>query len=120
MFRHIAVRRFLVPLAVVVAMVLVVLPTVQMVGCDMNMGAMPFMPDGGAYTACPGQWVLTTGGTAGTVPGGAGSLTFLLALAVIAAGAVLFAPQASPRLVAEYTGDPPPPPEDSFGARFRV
>ena len=111
------------PLAIMMAMVAVVLPTCQMVGCDMNgagMGAMPFMPQGGAYSDCPGQWVVNTSSSNGIVPSGIDSLTFSLLIAILAVGALFFAPQASLRPVAAYTGDPPPPLEDTFGARFRV
>lgn len=86
-----------------------------------GMGAMPFMPQGGAYSDCPGEWVVNSGGANGIVPTGTNSLTFTLMFAILAVvGALFFAPQASLRPVATYTGDPPPPLEDSFGARFRV
>ena len=122
MFRNVNMQRFMLPLAIMMAMVAVVLPTCQMVGCDMNgMGAMPFMPQGGAYSDCPGEWVVNTSGPNGIVPSGANSLTFTLMLAILAVvGALFVAPQAALRPVAAYTGDPPPPLEDSFGARFRV
>jgi len=121
MLKRINMNRVLLPLAIMVAMVAIVLPTCQMIGCDMgSMKAMPFMPDGGAYSDCPGQWVLNTSHAAGIVPSGADSLTMTFLIAVLAVGVVLFAPQASRRPVVAYTGDPPPPLEDSFGARFRV
>jgi len=121
MFRRINMNRFLLPLAIMVAMVAIVLPTCQMVGCDMGtMGAMPFMPNGGAYSDCPGQWVIGSSSAPGIVPGGMDSLAFAFLVALLAVVAVLLAPKASFRTVAVYTGDPPPPLEDSFGARFRV
>jgi len=122
LFRHIDIRRFMLPLAIMVAMVAVVLPTCQMIGCDMNgMGAMPFMPQGGAYSDCPGQWVVNTSSSNGIVPRGLTSSTVSLLLAILLVAATpFFAPQTFRRLVAAYTGDPPPPLEDSFGARFRV
>ncbi len=122
MFRYVNMQRFMLPLAIMVAMVAVVLPTCQMVGCDMNgMGAMPFMPQGGAFSDCPGEWVVNTSSSNGIVPSGADSLTFSLLMALLAiVGVLFFAPQASLRPVVAYTGDPPPPLEDSFGARFRV
>lgn len=117
-------QRFALPLAIMVAMVAIVLPTCQMVGCDMNgvgMGAMPFMPQGGAYSDCPGEWVVNTSSSTGIVPSGVDSLTFSFLIALLAiVGTLFFAPQASLRPVVAYTGDPPPPLEDSFGARFRV
>jgi hypothetical protein len=120
-FRRIDMSRFLLPVAIMVALVAVVLPTCQMIGCDMDaMGAMPFMPNGGAYSDCPGQWVVNSSSTSGIVPSGPNALSFMLVLAILAVGAVLFAPQASQRSVVAYVGDPPPPDEDSFGARFRV
>ena len=124
MFRYVTMQRFMLPLAIMVAMVAVVLPTCQMIGCEMNgvgMGAMPFMPQGGVYSDCPGEWVVNTSGSNGIVPSGADSLTFSLLIAMLAiVGALLFAPRASLKPIAAYSGDPPPPLEDSFGARFRV
>jgi len=122
LFRYVNMQRFMLPLAIMVAMVAVVVPTCQMVGCDMNgMGAMPFMPQGGAYSDCPGEWVVNTSSSNGIVPSGPDSLTFSLMLAMIAiVGGLFFGQQTSLRTVSVYTGDPPPPPEDSFGARFRV
>lgn len=110
------------PLVIMVALLAVALPTCQMVGCDMNgMTAMPFMPQGGAYSDCPGEWVVNTNGSNGIVPSGTSSLTFLLLIALVAiVGAIFFAPMAAFMPVAAYAGDPPPQPEDSFGARFRV
>lgn len=124
MFRYVNMQRFMLPLAIMVALVAVVLPTCQMVGCDMNgtgMGAMPFMPKGGAYSDCPGEWVVNTSSSTGIVPSGGDSLSFMLLIALLAiVGVMFFAPQVSLRPAAVYTGDPPPPLEDSFGARFRV
>ena len=121
LFRYVKMQRFMLPLAIMVALVAVVLPTCQMIGCDMNgMGAMPFMPQGGAYSDCPGEWVVNTSGPNGILPSGADSLTFSLLIAILALGSMVFAPQSSVRTVVAYTGDPPPPLEDSFGARFRV
>jgi len=94
-FRYVNMQRFALPLAIMVALVAVVLPTCQMVGCDMNgMTAMPFMPQGGAFTDCPGQWVVNTSGSNGIVPSGLDSLTFSLLIALLAiVGALFFAPQ---------------------------
>jgi len=113
-------RKALLPLAIVVAIVAVAVPTCRMVGCDMDMGAMRFVPMQGVHLTapCPGTWELSSA-PAGTVPNGGGSLllTFIAALAAVV---VLFSPQVVSRPVLARVSNPPPPPDDPLGARFRV
>ncbi len=109
------------PLVVVLAIVAIAVPTCRMINCEMDMSkGMPFMPRGlGIYNpACGGEW-LTTTGPKGVVPGGAESLLLSFAVAVVMA-VVLFAPQLSARPVFAFSAQPPPPPEDPRGERFRV
>jgi hypothetical protein len=110
----------LLPLAIVVAIVAIAVPTCRMVGCDMNMGAMPFVPFSGTHASsdCPGQWELFTT-PASTLPSGTESLLLTLVAALFAA-VVLFAPQMSARPVLVRVSNPPPPPEEPRGERFRV
>lgn len=114
-------RRLFLPLAIVVAIVAVAVPTCRMVGCDMgDMGAMPMVPHNGPHASsmCPGQWELSSSPT-GIVPGGSDPLVLSL-FAALAAAVVLLAPQRAARLNFAYVGDPPPPPQDPRGERFRV
>jgi len=117
-FAH--MRKALLPLAIVVAIVAVAVPTCRMVGCDMDMGAMPFVPMHGVhFTApCPGAWELSAS-PVGTIPSGGNSLllTFIAALAAVV---LLFSPQVVSRPVLARVSNPPPPPDDPLGARFRV
>lgn len=110
----------LLPLAIVVAIVAIAVPTCRMVGCDMKMGAMPLMPFSGTHAsaACPGQWEFSTT-PAGTLP--TGSQTLLLTLILALFGAVLLlAPQVVAHPVLTRVSNPPPPPEEPRGERFRV
>jgi hypothetical protein len=118
-FAHI--RRFLLPLAIVVAIVAIAIPTCRMVGCDMgDMGAMAMGSHSGTGVApmCPGQWEFSTS-PSGIVPNGTDPLVlgFMAALAV---AVVLIAPQRMSRPALVYMGEPPPPPDDPWGERFRV
>jgi hypothetical protein len=120
-FAH--MRRMLLPLAIVVAIVAIAVPTCRMVGCDMDMGAMGAMrivPITGTHmsAACPGQWEFSSG-VASIVPRGSDSLTLTLVAALFAA-VVLFAPQVVARPVLARVSNPPPPPEEPRGERFRV
>jgi hypothetical protein len=92
-----------------------------MVGCDMgDMGAMAFVSFGGAHLSatCPGQWEFSSA-PSGIVPGGIDPIV-LGFLAALVAAVVLVAPRRSARLALALVGDPPPPPEDPRGERFRV
>jgi hypothetical protein len=112
-------RRFLMPLVIAMALVAIAVPTCRMVGCEMDMGAMPFMPHGaGFYNQCSGEWV-TSAGPAGVVPPGVDTLMLTLMAAVLVA-VVLFSPMMSARPVFAFSAQPPPPPEDPRGERFRV
>ena len=80
-------------MAIVVALVAIAVPTCQMVGCDMEMGAMPFVPFSGTHMSadCPGQWEFFTT-PASTLPSGSDTLLLTLVAALVGA-VVLFAPQ---------------------------
>jgi hypothetical protein len=114
-------RRLLLPFAIVVALVAIAIPTYTMVGCDTGMMGAMAMPSTGGQTissACTGQWELSTS-PAGIVPTGTSSLLLGFAVALVAA-VVLLAPQRSARFALTFVGDPPPPPHDPLGERFRV
>jgi len=113
-------RRMLLPLAIVVALVAIAVPTCQMIGCDMEMGGMPFVPFSGARMSadCSGEWALFTT-PASTLPSGSDTLLVSL-IAAITAAVVLLAPQLTGRPVLVRVSNPPPPPEDPRGERFRV
>jgi hypothetical protein len=117
-FAH--MRRMLLPLAIVVALVAIAVPTCRMVNCDMDMGAMPFVPFSGAHLSadCPGQWEIFTTPTS-TIPTGSNSLLLTLVAATVAA-VVLLVPQVSARPLLARVSNPPPPPEGPRGERFRV
>ena len=109
------------PLAIVVAIVAIAVPTCRMVNCDMgDMGAMPLVPHSGPHISamCLGQWEISASPT-GIVPTGSNPLILGL-VAALAAAVIVFAPQRSTRFVYAFAGDPPPPPQDPRGERFRV
>jgi len=113
-------RRMVLPLAIVLAVVAIAIPTCRMVGCDMSMGAMPFVPFSGSHVSadCPGEWgVFTT--PASTLPSSSDSLILTLAAALFA-GVLLMAPQVVARPVLARVSNPPPPPDEPRGERFRV
>jgi hypothetical protein len=113
-------RRLLLPIAIVVAIVAIAVPTCRMVGCDMDMGAMRFIPHNGPHfsSMCPGQWEFSSAPT-GILPTGSDPLVLGFAALAVAAF-VLVAPRRMARPLFAYAGSPPPPPEDPLGARFRV
>jgi hypothetical protein len=117
-FAH--MRRMLLPLTIVVALVAIAVPTCRMIGCDMDMGAMRIVPMGGTYLSaqCPGQWEFSSTPVS-TVPNGSSAILLTLVAALVAA-VVLIAPQSTSRFVLVRVSDPPPPPEDPRGERFRV
>ena len=118
-FAH--MRRFVLPIAIVIAIVAVAVPTCRMVGCDMgDMGTMTLASFGGAHVSamCPGTWEFSSTPT-GIVPSGVDPLVLGL-VAALAAAIVFLAPQRSGRPTLAYVGDPPPPPQDPRGVRFRV
>lgn len=123
MFSRSNMNKFALTLAIMMALVAVALPTSQLVGCDMGImpnGAMPFMPQGGAYTDCPGDWVVNSGGQTGIIPTGIDSLTLMLLAGMVALAVFVLAPGLRLSSVRDYRVDPPPPPEDPLGMRFRV
>ncbi len=113
-------RKLVMPLAIVVALVAIAVPTCTMIGCDMSMGAMPFVPFSGPRVTsdCPGEWAYFTA-PASTLPAVSYSILLTLVAAIVAA-LVLFAPQMTSRPVLARVSNPPPPPEDPRGERFRV
>jgi hypothetical protein len=114
-------RRFLLPLVIVVAIVAIAIPTCRMVGCDMgDMGAMSFVPFGGTHASamCPGQWEYSSS-PAGIVPSGGDPLVIGFFAALVAAIALLV-PQRSARPTLACVGDSPPPRQAARGERFRV
>jgi hypothetical protein len=117
-FAH--MRRMLLPLAIVVALVAIAVPTCRMINCDMDMGAMRIMPMGGTHVAsnCSGQWEFSSTPTS-TLPGGSDSL-LLTIVAALCATVVLIAPQVASRPVLARVSNPPPPPDEPRGERFRV
>ena len=114
-------RKLIVPLIVAVAIVAVVIPSCQMIGCTMPMRFMPLITDGVSFTnpsSCGGTFVFGNAPSA-VVPSGANSLMLTL-VAALAIAAVLFSPrvEASPLRIVRV--EPPPPPEDPRGERFLV
>jgi len=108
------------PLVVVLALVAIAVPTCRMVGCDMDMNAMPFVPFSGAHFAsdCPGQWEMNSV-PASTLPSSSDTILLTLVAALVVAF-VAFAPQVSAQPVYARVSNPPPPPEEPRGERFRV
>jgi len=114
-------RKALIAFAIIIAFVAIVVPTCRMVGCQMEMGYMPFMPAGQAFALfsdCGGVWSVSDV-PVGVVPVGLETLVLAL-FAALAAGLVLFQPQLVARPVRIVDATPPPPPEDPLGVRFRV
>lgn len=113
-------RKALLPVAIVVAIVVVALPIYRMVGCDMDMNAMRIVPMHGSWLSapCPGTWEVSSA-PASTLPSGGDSL-LLVFVAALAAMVLMLAPQVVSLPVLMRVSDPPPPPEEPLGARFRV
>ena len=120
MSRFADMRRFALPLVIMVAVAAIAVPTCRMVGCDMGMGAMSFLPFNGPHlsSTCGGQWEFSSG-PAGIMPSGTDTLLLTL-MAAFAAAVVLLAPQLTSRPVLVRVSNPPPPPDDPLGERFRV
>jgi hypothetical protein len=110
----------LLPLAIVLAIVAIAVPTCRMVGCDMDMGAMPFVPFSGEHLSadCPGEWALSSS-PASSLPSSPNTLILTLIAALFTA-VLLFAPQVAGRPVLARVSNPPPPPDEPRGERFRV
>jgi hypothetical protein len=114
-------RKLIVPLIVVVAIVAVAIPSCQMIGCTMPIRFMPLITDGVSFTnpsSCGGAFVFGSTPSA-VVPSGADSLMLTL-VAALAIAAVLFAPRVEAGPLRIVRIEPPPPPEDPRGERFLV
>lgn len=114
-------RKLALPLILVVAVVAVIIPACQMVGCAGPMRFVPLITDVTSFTnpsSCGGTFVFEKTPTA-IVPVGADSLTLTL-VAALGVAAVLFAPRAETDPVRVVRIEPPPPPEDPRGERFLV
>lgn len=115
------IRRFAVPLVAIVAIVAVIVPTCQMVGCA---GAMRFlMPitDGLAITGptdCGGMFVYSSAPLA-VSPSGVTPLLLTLMAALAVLVPVLFTPRAE-FAFASFVRMEPPPPDDPRGERIRI
>jgi hypothetical protein len=107
-------------LVVMMAVVMIAIPTCTMIGCDMGMGSgMPYMPSGsGIFNACPGEWTTNTG-PAGVLPNAFDTMVLTLGAFVMAV-AIVLSPRESARAVRVLASDPPPPPEDPLGQRARI
>ena len=107
-------------LVVMMAVVMIAIPTSTMIGCDMGMGqGMPYMPEGtGIFNSCPGEWTTTTG-PAGILPNTLNTIVLALGSFVVAIGVVL-APRRTTSAVRILASEPPPPPEDPLGQRTRI
>lgn len=110
-------RRTLIALAIVVAFVAIVVPTCRMVGCSM-MGGRAWGDHVGIFGTCGGELVTTSAPNA-VVPSGADALTLALVSVVILALA-LFSPRVRVQRIDIHSSDPPPPPADPWGQRFRI
>lgn len=113
-------RRVAMALVIAIALVTIAIPTIAMIGCEMDMGkGMPYMPSGvGIFNVCPGDWVTSTGPVA-VVPTSTTSILLVLS-AIVLAAAVLLAPREPVSVVVSERDEPPPPPEDPLGQRFRI
>ena len=107
-------------LVVMMAVIVIAIPTVAMIDCEMDMsGGMPYMPSGaGIFNTCSGEWV-TSSGPAGVLPTGAENIILALTALVVVA-AVTLAPRESMGRVQAMAAEPPPPPEDPLGQRTRI
>lgn len=107
-------------LAIVLAVALAAVPTYRMVGCDMDMGAMSFRPMHGLrfVEPCSGAWILRIG-PLGAAPAPT-SYSLLTLIAALVVGLLIVRPEFVSRPVFARVSNPPPPPEDPLGERFRV
>lgn len=115
-------RRLLLPLIVVFAIVAVIVPTCQMVGCTAPMRFLPLVTTGLSITGpggCGGAFVFSNAPLA-VPPTGADSLLLSLATGLAVAGAALFAPRADLTPVRVVRVELPPPPEDPRGERLLI
>lgn len=123
-------RRALLALVVVVAIVAVVYPTCRMVGCSAS-SYIAQMPHPGAFglaaamgdaprlmNDCGGEFLSSTN-PLGVMPAGIESLLLALTAALIV-GIAILGPQVAMQLVLVPLAEPPPPPLDPRGERFRL
>ncbi|TLM79505.1 MAG: hypothetical protein FDZ75_08775 [Actinobacteria bacterium] len=113
-------RRTMLALAIVIAIVAVVVPTCRMVGCSMETGSMGLMRgcELGFWSHCGGTWV-TNAAPDAVVPAGSDALTLAL-VAMVAAALALLAPRVAASPVRVIDPTPPPPPREPRGERFRI
>lgn len=110
----------MIAMAVVIAFVAIVVPTCRMVGCSMQMnGYMAFMPGAGIgiFSDCGGQMVSST------VPDAVGSSSLeaiTLAFIAMLAAFVITRPTPVVQRITVHSSDPPLPPTEPRGERFRV
>lgn len=110
-------RGMLLPLIVVFAVVAVIVPTCQMVGCTAPMRFMPLVTTGLSISGpsdCGGTLVFGKTPIA-VVPGGADSLLLTLSTALAVGVAALVVPRVELAPARVRRIEPPPPPEDSSG-----
>ncbi|TLM84181.1 MAG: hypothetical protein FDZ75_07455 [Actinobacteria bacterium] len=119
MVRSAHMRKTMLVLAVVIAIVAVVVPTCRMVGCAMEMGSVDMLHHGLSFTShCGGQYVMNATPDA-VVAAGSDALTLAIVAAVFAA--LMFArPREAFQPVRFIDATPPPPPEDPRGERLRI
>jgi len=115
------IRSIALPLLMAIAVAAVVVPTCQMVGCDMSGGAMPYFGHitGTAISAPCGGTTVTNQSPPGIVPSTADSLTLALSVAVLGVMALVVSPQTEESALVEVI-EPPPPPDDANGERLRI
>lgn len=125
-------RRALLALATVVAIIAVVYPTCRMIGCSApatGFGGAMSMSGGSGFGAplgdlprmvkdCGGEFISSVA-PIGVMPSGIESLLLALSAALVG-GIVLFAPHVTMRPVLIAYAEPPPPPQDPRGERFRI
>jgi hypothetical protein len=114
-------KKALIAVAIVITTLAIVIPAARMVNCEMSMGgAMPFgrsvLP--GFFSTCGGTLVVSSAPNA-VMPAGADAFTLALVASALAM-LVLYQPPLVGRTVRVRATEPPPPPEDPLGERFRV
>jgi hypothetical protein len=113
-------RKTLVAVMLVVAVLAVAIPTCIMVGCDMSMPGgmmMGFPHTGTSFThPCDGSWV-DSARLVGVAPGEFLSLIIVLIAAMYAA-VLMFSPRAQFQPVRIVEAHAPPPPLEPRGERF--
>lgn len=120
MFARLDRSRISLALVIAIAVLVVAIPTCQMIGCDMSMSggmmAISTHPGPSLGALCGGTWVSSTS-LLGTPPTEFIS-AFLVLLAAMAVAMKLFSPMAEMRPVRVVDANAPPPPLDPRGERF--